>query len=94
MLANGALLRQAITDAHAELDAERPRREAQLVQLDTEAKKVDLALDRYFDAFETGDLSPAACKKRVDDLVSRRFCSSNAGKISKPPPSEVASGAN
>jgi hypothetical protein len=47
--------------AHAELDADRPRRERLRDQLAAEAKKVDAALDRYFDSFETGALSAESC---------------------------------
>jgi site-specific DNA recombinase len=66
------LLHEAIADAHAELNADRPRRQAELAQLASETKKTDAALERYFDAFEAGTLTAAACKQRVDELVSRR----------------------
>jgi site-specific DNA recombinase len=72
VLNNRPLLHQAIADAHAELSADRPRRQAQLIQLDSETRKVDAALERYFDAFEAGTLTAAACKDRVDALVARR----------------------
>ena len=72
VLDNKPLLHQAIAEAHAELNADRPRREAELIQLRTETKKIESALERYFDAFETGTLTAAACKHRVDELVGRR----------------------
>jgi site-specific DNA recombinase len=72
VLHNKPLLCRAITEAHAELNADRPRRQAELTQLDSETKKVEAALGRYFDAFEAGSLTAAACKQRVDDLVGRR----------------------
>jgi site-specific DNA recombinase len=48
------------------------RKRAELVQLESEMKKVEAALERYFDAFEAGSLTPAICKQRVDELVARR----------------------
>jgi site-specific DNA recombinase len=66
------LLEQAIGEAHAELDADRPRRERLCDQLAAETKRIDSALGRYFDAFEAGTLSADACKHRVDDLAGRR----------------------
>jgi site-specific DNA recombinase len=72
VLHNKPLLHQAISEAHAELTADRPRREAELAQLESETKKVDAALERYFDAFEAGTLTAGACKERVDELVRRR----------------------
>ena len=72
LLTNTPLLEQAIAEAYAELDADRPRRQIELDQLHSEEKKLETALDRYFDAFETGNLSPEACKHRIDDLHRRR----------------------
>jgi site-specific DNA recombinase len=72
VLDNRPLVHQAIADAHAELDADRPRREAELIQLESETKRIEAALERYFDAFEAGTLTAGACKKRVDELVARR----------------------
>jgi hypothetical protein len=46
--------------AHAELDADRPRRERLRDQLAAEAKKVDAALDRYFDSLLLSTYEPTA----------------------------------
>ncbi len=72
VLDNKPLIHQAIAEAHAELNADRPRREAELIQLESETKSVEAALERYFDAFEAGTLTAGACKTRVDELVGRR----------------------
>jgi site-specific DNA recombinase len=89
------LLQQAITEAHAELDADRPRRERLLDQLGAEAKKVDAALDRYFDAFETGALTAESCKHRLDELGRRRNALDQQraeleGEIAEAPPPPTA----
>jgi len=66
------MLRKPLGRAGQTLNADRPRRQAELAQLDSETKKVDAALERYFDAFEAGALTAATCKERVDALAGRR----------------------
>ncbi len=46
------MVREAISSAFEELEAEQPRREAELSRIDAEAKRVGESLDRYFRAFE------------------------------------------
>ena len=42
------LVREAIEEAFAELDSERPKREAEVKRIERELHSVDRALDRYF----------------------------------------------
>jgi len=63
------LVRQAIEEAFAELEAERPKREAALMQLEGEQHKVNERLDRYFRAFEEGSLPAEACGQRLQELT-------------------------
>jgi site-specific DNA recombinase len=71
VLRDEPLLETAIRNAHAELDADKPRREAEASQLATEIAKIEAALARYFDAFEDGSLDTASCGPRVKDLTAR-----------------------
>jgi hypothetical protein len=65
VLAYEEVVRGAIAEAFSELDAERPRREAELRQIESEVRRVDEALGRYFRAFEQGTMSERACGERV-----------------------------
>jgi site-specific DNA recombinase len=58
------LVRQAITEAFAELDSERPKRQAELGRVEAELRKLDGSLERYFSAFEDGTLEAQACGAR------------------------------
>jgi site-specific DNA recombinase len=71
VLRDEPLLETAIRNAHAELDADKPRREAEAAQLAAEIAKTEAALARYFDAFETGSLDGTACGPRVKELTGR-----------------------
>ena len=55
------LVREAISEAFAELDAEQPQREAELGQISGELRKTGDALDRHFRAFE----GRAPCRSRL-----------------------------
>ncbi len=65
------LVRQAISDAFLELDAERPKRGAEIKRIDDEIKKTDQALERYFRAFEHGSMPEAACAPRITELTRK-----------------------
>jgi site-specific DNA recombinase len=71
LLAREDDVREAITAAFAKLDAQQPKREAEVARLDAELRKVDEALDRYFRAFENGTLPEKACAPRIADLTRR-----------------------
>jgi site-specific DNA recombinase len=67
-LANQPLVRDAIAQAHADVHAARPKREAERDRGDAQLKQANDALDRYFHAFEKGTMPEAACAKRIDEL--------------------------
>lgn len=71
LLAQEQIVRDAIQDAFAELDQERPRREAELKRLDTEVRKANTALERYFRAFEAGTMPEHACSQRIQQPTER-----------------------
>ncbi|MGH2745134.1 MAG: recombinase family protein, partial [Thermoleophilaceae bacterium] len=71
VLGDQPLVREAIVRAHAELDSERPRREAERERIDADLKRANDALDRYFHAFENRTLSEQACGKRIDELTRK-----------------------
>jgi hypothetical protein len=64
-------VREAITEAFAELDSERPRRAAELERIEAELRRTDEALGRYFAAFEAGTLADRDCGRRTADLSRR-----------------------
>lgn len=53
------------------LAAERPDVDTQIAHIDTQRRDVQTRLDRYFEAFETGKLSPALCNDKVEALTKR-----------------------
>jgi site-specific DNA recombinase len=65
------VVREAIAEAFAEQDAERPKREAELQAIDAEVRHVDRALERYFRAFEQGTMPERACAPRIAELSRR-----------------------
>ena len=58
-------VREAISSAFDELEAEAPRREEEIARIDAEAKKTGEALDRYFRGFEEGAMPESACAPRA-----------------------------
>jgi site-specific DNA recombinase len=71
LLAQEQIVRDAIQEAFAELDQESPRREAELKRLDTEIRKANTALERYFRAFGAGTMPEHACSQRIQQLTER-----------------------
>jgi exonuclease VII small subunit len=56
---------RALAEAVKHTAKERPRVEEQLASTRAEISRVERKLDRYFEAFETGELSAALCQERV-----------------------------
>jgi site-specific DNA recombinase len=71
VLAQEDMVREAIAEAFAELDAERPRRTAELERLEAELRKTDGVLGRYFAAFEAGTMAERDCAGRIAELSAR-----------------------
>ena len=65
------LVREAISEAFAELDAEQPQRAAELERIDAELRRTGESLDRYFRAFEEGTMPESACAPRIGELSER-----------------------
>ena len=65
------LVRQAIKEAFAELDAEQPRRVEELERIDGDLRNTEGSLDRYFRAFEEGTMPESACGPRIGELTER-----------------------
>ena len=84
------VVREAIAEAFCELDAERPRRAAELERIEAELRRADEALGRYFAAFEAGTMAERDCAGRIAQL-SRRLCSSKRSASSAAPRSTRAS---
>jgi site-specific DNA recombinase len=59
------LIERAVADSAKHAAKDRPRVEEQLAMTRAEINRVALKLDRYFDAFEAGELSAALCQERV-----------------------------
>jgi hypothetical protein len=68
LLQQADLIRDAIRDAAADLDADRPRWAQERRGLDAEIARTDAAPDRYFRAFENGTMPETLCGERIDTL--------------------------
>ena len=64
-------IRTEIENAFAELDADKPKRQAEIERLDAELRKTNDTLDRYFHAFEQGSMPEQACAPRIAKLTQR-----------------------
>jgi site-specific DNA recombinase len=62
---DGDLIERALAKAETLTAKERPRLEEQLASTRAEIARIERKLERYFDAFETGELSAALCQERV-----------------------------
>ncbi len=71
LLEQEPLVRQAIQDAFAELDAARPKREAELKRVEGELRKLHETLDRYFHAFERKTMPEQVCGRRISELTQK-----------------------
>jgi site-specific DNA recombinase len=65
------LLDEAVQQYIAQARADRPNRLEQLAAVEAEIRKADEALDRYFNAFETGSMSEEMCRPRIERLAER-----------------------
>jgi site-specific DNA recombinase len=63
---DGRVIEKALADAPHHTEDERPRIEEQLASARVEITRLEARLERYFEAFEDGSLSPADCQARVD----------------------------
>jgi site-specific DNA recombinase len=62
---DGRLIERALADAEKHTAKQRPRIEDQLASARAEIAQIERKLERYFEAFETGELSAALCQERV-----------------------------
>jgi Recombinase len=65
------MVREAISEAFAELDADQPKREAELERIDAERRRTSESLERYFRAFEEGTMPESACAPRIGELSEK-----------------------
>jgi site-specific DNA recombinase len=61
----------ALTKAQAEAERRQPEFEQQLASITAEITRAEQALERYYDAFEQGTLSPERCDTRLARLQAR-----------------------
>ena len=66
-----ALLEEVWQSAQQQLAASAPDIDAQIQAVDQQRTQTQAALDRYFRAFETGVMTPAACQQRVEELTTQ-----------------------
>ena len=62
---DGRVIENALADAARHIESEQPRTEEQLASTRAEIARLEAKLERYFEAFEDGNLSPADCQDRV-----------------------------
>jgi site-specific DNA recombinase len=62
---DGLVIENALADAAQHVESERPRTEEQLASTRAEIARLEAKLERYFEAFEDGTLTPADCQARV-----------------------------
>jgi site-specific DNA recombinase len=65
------LIGAALTRAQAEAERERPELEERLASIGAEIARAEQALERYYEAFEQGKLSPERCQERLARLQTR-----------------------
>jgi hypothetical protein len=65
------LIGQAVAKANAEAEKRRPDFEQRLASIGAEITRAERALERYYEAFEQGTLSPRSC--RATGSSRRRF---------------------
>jgi site-specific DNA recombinase len=68
---DGALMRRALAEAERQGQQDRPALEERRRQLAHEIRRTERALERYYAAFETGDLESARFNERVSALDAR-----------------------
>jgi site-specific DNA recombinase len=65
---DGDLIAQAVARAQAEAERNRPEIEQRLGSIRAEITRAERALERYYEAFEQGKLSPERCEQRLSRL--------------------------
>jgi site-specific DNA recombinase len=65
------LIAQALARARAEAERNRPEIEQRLGSIRAEIARAEQALERYYEAFEQGKLSPERCEQRLSRLQTR-----------------------
>ena len=58
-------------EANQRLCAEKPSLEKEIGRVEAQVAKTQAAMDRYFEAFEAGNLKPELCSEKVLDLRAR-----------------------
>jgi len=58
-------------EANKRLGTEKPILEKEIGKVEAQAAKTQAAMDRYFEAFEAGPLTPELCNEKVRDLRAR-----------------------
>jgi site-specific DNA recombinase len=66
-----SLLEEAVAEYLARAEAARPQRQDQLSGVGADIRKSEDALERYFNAFESGKMSESACGSRIEALGER-----------------------
>ena len=68
---DGELVAAALTQAHAANEHDRPALEEQHGAVANEIRRSEHVLDRYYQAFENGDLEPGQFKARLAELEAK-----------------------
>ena len=68
---NEGLVAEALAQAETEAERNRPEIEQRLASIGAEIARAEQALERYFEAFEQGRLSPERCDERLMRLQAR-----------------------
>ena len=68
---DGRLVTKALAKATAEAEQCRPQLDQRLASIRAEINRAEQALERYYEAFEQGKLSPERCEQRLKRLRAR-----------------------
>ena len=68
---DGSLIRDALAAAQEQAIREQPSLAERRRSIDSEAARVERSVERYFESFEQGRLSPERCEQRVAGLQAR-----------------------
>ena len=81
------LIADALAKATAEAERGLPELKQRLASISAEITRAEQALERYYEAFEQGKLSPERCEQRLSRLQSRlRDLHAQEAELSLPPP--------
>jgi exonuclease VII small subunit len=65
------IVSEAVASANAEAEKRRPEFEQRLASIGAEITRAEQGLERYYEAFEQGKLSPERCEDRLTRLQAR-----------------------